>query len=677
MKRGFSIIFGCFMLMVHYAGAQHRQVLLGDSLYSHSSYAKAIKHYEKALNKVDNQAPIFEKLGNTYFQLQQYADASEQYNKAIDYQENWQTETRWKYLQIQRINGNDQAIRKSLASWASLDEQKAGMLSNSMMAESLFYMDSAAYDIKVTGINSDRSDFAPAYYRDGLVFTSSRGEGNVSTRKYHWDGGYHLDLFYVPLASMSAGAEAATSFGENTTFHDGPAVFFNGDRKVIFTRNEGGRSKDGTRRLMLMEAEVSTEGTWSDIKPLSINSEEYSLSHPALSDDNTILYFISDMPGGQGGTDLWMSRRNGNEWGAPQNLGPTINTSGDEMFPYVYKEELFFASNGHPGLGGMDIFIAQKTEGSGYMIRNAGYPLNTNLDDFGIITRNGREGYFSSNRAGQDDIYHFLKDKTLVDILYVDQEEQLLDSVTTDMGGKKIMPITNRRVTHLILPMNSIQGLKATKENYADTSFSIETGEEFYISRTIPLTRLDDLDRGVIGVYPIAAENKVDFYLATPEMLMHVDDKDGWMSHLNVKNVAGENASNELERLRNILDKNGFDLVVYDTITSIYFDFDKYNIRTSEESNLSRLITLLQKYPSANVVLSAHTDARGSNAYNDKLALKRANAAKDYLIARGVGSKRIEAKAYGERQLLIQCEKCTEEEHQINRRATFGINKND
>jgi outer membrane protein OmpA-like peptidoglycan-associated protein/tetratricopeptide (TPR) repeat protein len=651
--------------------AQHRQVLLGDSLYRFSSYAKAIGHYEKALKKVDDPLVVHEKLGNSYYQLQNFPQALEHYEQAWKNVSSWEPETRWKYLQVQRALGHEDQVREYIASWASLDEDRAGTLENGIQAEALYYMDSAAYDLSLTTFNSDKSDFSPAYFKEGLVFSSSRGEGNTSNKKFHWDGGYHLDLFYVKPANGNTAAEVVPT-GDNMTYHDGPAIFYARDTRVIFTRNEEGRVKDGRRVLQLMQADINEKNEWINIRPLLLNSEEYSLSHPALSEDEQTLYFISNMPGGQGGTDIWKSQRNGDQWGSPVNMGNDINTSGNEMFPFVYGEEFFFASDGHPGLGGLDIFLSEPLADNGYLVRNVGYPMNTSMDDFGLITRNGREGYFSSNRAGQDDIYYFLKDKTLVDIFYVDEEEQLLDSVITDLNGKKILPITNRRVTHLILPMNSVHGLSASKENYSDTSFSIETKEEFYIARTIPLKEMKE--RGTIDIYPIAAEDKVDFYLGTPEKLLHVDEKEHWQKMLQVKDIPSAQG-NELERLRQVLDKNGFDMVVHDTITSIYYDFDKYAIRTSEETNLSRLISLLKKYPESRVVLSAHTDARGSNAYNDKLALKRARSAKDYLIANGIVSERIEAQAYGETQLLIRCEQCTEAEHQMNRRATFGIDK--
>lgn len=659
---GFLTVFGSLK-------AQHRQVLLGDSLYRHYSYAKAVKHYEKALKKVDDPIHVHERLANCYYKLRDYDQALTQYEQAISGSKDWSEESRWNYLHVQRSAGNDEAVRKYVAEWASLNKELAGSVSTGIQAEYLYFIDSAAFEVTLTVVNTDRSEFAPAYYQDGLVFASSRKEGNASSKKYHWDGGYYLDLYYAPL--KGGPSVAPTPVGANTTFHDGPLAFYDNDRKVIFTRNEPGKSRDGLRTLVLMHADVLPNGSWVNIEELSLNDPGYSLSHPAITADMKRLYFVSDMPGGHGGTDIWYSERSGDHWGQPVNMGPEINTAGNEMFPYLRGDEFFFASDGHPGLGGLDIFIAEEIGKKAFMIRNAGYPLNTSRDDFGLITRNGREGFFSSNRAGQDDIYSFIRDKTLVDIFYVDEKDQSLDSVSTEKEGRKIMPTGDR--THLLLPVNSVTGLHASRENYADTAFSIETGDEFYLARTIPMRYA--LDRGLVDIYPIASEGRVDFYLGLPEKLVYADEAGHWERDLDIVRIEDMPDFNMLQNISKILDQNGFDVVVKDTISAVFFDFDKHVIRSREKTNLDRLISLLDRYPASGVVVSAHTDIRGSNAYNDKLAERRAISTRDYLIANGISSERITMHFYGERKLWIECSKCTEEEHQLNRRAVFGVNK--
>ncbi len=672
MKRGILLLTGSMLIALVLQG-QHRQVLLGDSLYDHYSYAKAVRHYEKALKKEDRKWMVHERLGNSFYQLRDYQTALSHYNQALSMSDSWNEESRWHYLQVQRTFGNDEEVRKYLALWGQGESTRAAALEKGIQGEILFFMDSAVWDISLSGVNSDRADFAPAYYKDGLVFASSRKEDNSSSRKYHWDGSYYLDLYYSSLKPGPSGEIAIEPAGENTVYHDGPVVFYDNYSRVIFTRNELGKSKDDIRTLVLMEARVGVNGNWSEVTPLSVNEPGFSFSHPALSTDGQYLYFVSDKSGGYGGTDIWRSRRTGDSWDTPENLGPSINTPGNEMFPYLYGEELFFASDGHPGLGGLDVFIAGEFAEGSYMIRNAGYPINTRKDDFGLITRNGRQGYFSSNRAGQDDIYAFSRDRMVVDIFYEDRQGVSLDSVLTVMDGREIQMIGER--THLYLPLNSVTGMHASREGYSDTTFSVATDDSFYKALTVPLTDVHLTDRGLMEIYPIASEFKVDFYLATPEALVHSDHEGRWLQRLDVREIERDEQMNELDRIHRILDQNGFDVHVKDTITSIFFDFDKYAVRETEKSNLSRLIDLLDRYPEAKIIISAHTDARGSNAYNDKLATRRANATRDYLIANGISSTRIEARSFGERQLWIECEQCTEEQHQLNRRATFGVNK--
>lgn len=672
MIRGLTILIIGTMLAAG-ARAQHRQVLLGDSLYQHYSYTKAIRHYEKALRKVDKTWPVHERLANTYYHLQDYNQAMLHFDESSAHRNEWQEETRWNYLQVQRSMGNDQAVREMIGEWADHDQRLAGSLETGMQARDLYFMDSAAYDVSLAFMNSEFSEFAPAYYRKGLVFASSRREGNTSTKKYHWDGEYYLDLYYTTGQPGPSGEVEITPMTANTTYHDGPLVFFDNDRRVIFTRNEAGRSRDGLRTLVLMQADVTPEGRWENIAPLPFNNESWSMSHPALSPDGRTLYFVSDKPGGYGGTDIWMSHRTGDTWSEPENLGADINTPGDEMFPYTWGRQLMFASDGHPGLGGLDIFYAEVFAEKAWMVRNAGFPVNTQRDDFGMITLNGREGYFASNRAGQDDIYTFIRDKMLVDIFYEERDGTPLDSVASVVDGRSIQPVADR--THLLLPLNSVTDVRASRDGYADTVFQVTTDDSFYLARTIPMTALAALDRGLMEVYPIASEYQVDFYLATPEQLLHADSGSHWIETLNLADTEPMPGPVQLDRIRRVLGQNGYDVVVKDTISAIFYDFDKHAIRSSEKANLGRLIELLDRYPNAKIIVSAHADARGSHAYNDKLAKRRANAARDYLIAQGIGSERIEARSFGERQLWIECEQCTEDQHQLNRRATFGVNK--
>lgn len=671
MKHLFNMIMVAFMLpTINWPSyAQQRQVQLGDSLYRQSGYLKASEHYEKGLRRTDGSPEVQEKLANTYYYLKDYSRSFQHYRMAWVNQLEWTPESRENYLEVLRILHKDEELAEVIHGWQKLDI--ARKMESGIESEALYYMDSVVYSIGRLEVNSEASDFSPAYYKDGLVFTSSRAEGNTGSRKFAWDGSHYLNLFYAPLAGA---APQVSTIGTNTVFHDGMACFYQYGTKVIFTRNESSRNDNGKRQLILMQADVDFQGQWFNIRELPFNDPSYSISHPAITQDGQTLYFVSNMKGGYGETDIYRVRKSGDGWGKPENLGPSVNTSGREMFPTVYGDELIFASDGHPGMGGLDIYEAEPLSDDAFLVHNAGYPINTSSDDFGLITKDGRQGYFSSDREGQDDIYRFVKDRVIVDLDYIDSNNrELLDSVATLRDNKLIMPLTGKKVTHLYLTPNSSHDLVARKDGYADTTFQVRTEDQFYMTRTIPMNELSEEVRKLIDVYPISTDGQIDYYLGLPDRLLPVDYQGTWTGEMELK-IEGKRAGNqELDRLKDVLDHNGYDAVVHQVIRSIHFDFDKSFIRTGEADNLNRLIELLKKYPSSRLMIAGHADERGSNPYNDRLSLRRASATADYLVAHGIDPSRIDKKGYGKRKLLIVCDECTEELHQMNRRVNFSL----
>ncbi len=651
-----------------------RQALLADSLYRYSSYAKAVKHYEKALSK-ENSPDLFIGLGNSYYRLQQYEDAIRAYERAEDNVTSWTVRDKLNYIQSQRATGNENEVERLLDQWNNLPQEDQELISSSFRAMDIFFMDSAVYEVhSMESVNTENAEFSPVYFKEGLLFASSRGEGNVSSRKYHWNNEHYLDLYYA----SSVDNEAAT-FETNSKFHDGPVSFFNNESKVIFTRNEKAKNKKDQRQLALYEADVSPEGRWENIKPLSLNNPSYSVSHPAITEDGNVLYFVSNREGGYGGTDIYRSVRQGSGWSEPENLGAEINSPGNEMFPVLFREELFFASDGHPGMGGLDMFAAEKVGRDTYFIRNLGAPLNSTWDDFGLITRNGKDGYFSSNRTGDDDVYSFVKGKIVVEITYVDDQGKVLDSVATMLHGKKMFSNLEGNITRVYLDRESVNDLQASRSSFADTAYQITTNDEFFISRTIPLRPLtDEINRGVVDLYPVAVnEEGYDLFLGKELRLMKADPGEQWRNNFVIKKVPEGLQEDKIENVKGLLEGNGYTVRIHEKIERIHFDFDKWNIRPSEHEKLNRLADLLNTYDQTQVVIGAHADERGSERYNMKLSAKRAQSTVDYLISRGVKSDKMTTHAYGESMLLIICSGCSEEEHQQNRRVTFEVTLED
>jgi tetratricopeptide (TPR) repeat protein len=524
MKRLLIILLLLSTSAPHIIAQGSRQALLADSLYRYSSYAKAIRHYEKAIRKEESPELLLG-LANSHYKLQEYSRAIDIYKQVDKQNTAWKVQDKINYIESLRIMGEDDQMDRLLEQWNTIPESKESVYKNSLQAMDLFYMDSAVYNVKAAEMNSEYSEFSPVYYGDGILFASSRSEGNTSNKKYHWNQENYLDLYYAEENDSTV-----RSFSVNTKFHDGPVAFYNGGKNVIFTRNEDVSKRKDQKQLGLYHADVSASGSWENIEPLALNHPDYSVSHPGVSADGSKLYFVSNMPGGFGGTDIYVASRNGDQWTDPKNLGPDINTSGNEMFPAIFGEELFFASDGHPGLGGLDIFITEKLEEDSYFVRNAGYPLNSTWDDFSLVTRDGRNGYFATNRNGNDDLFAFTKDKIIVEITYIDPEENILDSVVTDFNGRSI-PQGRDKMTRIYMDRESINELKAFKTAFADTTYEIQTHDEFFISKTIQLRPLTDEDilRGTVDIYPIAVNNTdYDLFMGQEEKLLRADEGNKW-----------------------------------------------------------------------------------------------------------------------------------------------------
>ncbi len=494
------------------------------------------------------------------------------------------------------------------------------------------------YNVKLTNnINTTESDFGPAFYDGQLVFasdfTSNAGEG----KKYGWTGRGYLNLMKSePITAgdfwgdMKKTSEFENKF--NQPYHDGPASFSADGNTIYFTRSFFGKAKrNGIYKTNLLKIyyATKTDGKWGEIMPFFLNSKDFSVGHPSLSADGQTLYFVSDMPGGQGGTDIWMCKREGEKWGPPKNLGKTVNTSENEMFPSMRSDGvLFFASNGHPGYGALDIFKTKNENGAWITPENLHPPINSSFDDFAIAFAPGdKNGFFSSNRpegVGSDDIYAF----------HVAEPAPVLPAYITGLVRDKTTQ----------LPLAG-----ATVFLYNPSSGNVKV-----------------LKTGSDGVYKAEVSKPADF-LVKAMMPDYAAD----CSPFNIAEVKpGTTTSAPRDLLLNKLTVN-----LTFNMKNIYYDFDKSNIREDAKPELDKLVLFMNENH-VNVEIGSHTDCRGSAAYNDKLSQKRAEAAVKYIVSKGIDKSRITAKGYGEQQLTNKCADgvvCTSAEHQANRRTEFKV----
>lgn len=533
----------------------------------------------------------------------------------------------------------------------------------------------------------------------------------------------------------------AQKFGNslNTRYHEGPATFSRDGSRIYFTRNNyndgrASKSSAGVNKLKLYTARQQN-GAWTDIEELPFNSDEYSVGHPTLSRDGQLLYFASDMPGGFGGTDLYVTRNQNGRWGKPVNLGSTLNTKGNELFPFVDDAgNLYFSTDGRRGQGGLDIFYASLLDGATVQgIATIEAPINSPKDDFGFITDARRQGgYFSSNRRdGNDDIYRFVRESSLFDCrdltirLYDTDTDQSLDSVTVVVKsaseGRPDQTLTTDKdgFARICLQANNEFSFQASRDGYMngtvgfttrnltdDQPSRIEMGifkptvvmDTIYVNPTTvptgPLvqsrirgTVVSERDRRPIEGVTVRLRNECDQtqreYVTGPDGHYLFDIVEGCDYTLAASKPAFGTNTNRIKRLPKKAKPKEIPadlrmLSVGDVllVDNIYYDFGGVNLRADGARELEKVVTTMRKYPSLVIEIRSHTDSRGDAPRNLALSQERAEAVAKYMVSKGISRKRISAVGLGETQLVNNCTDgviCTEAEHQRNRRTEFRV----
>jgi outer membrane protein OmpA-like peptidoglycan-associated protein/tetratricopeptide (TPR) repeat protein len=526
----------------------------------------------------------------------------------------------------------------------------------------------------------------------------------------------------------------------NTKYHEGPATFFRDGSRIVFTRNnynngQSGKSAEGVNKLKIYTARQEN-GSWVDIEEFPFNSDEYSVGHPAISRDGQLLYFASDMPGGYGGTDIYLTRYQNGKWSRPINLGETVNTKGNELFPFVDDAgNLYFSSDGRKGLGGLDIFMATMTGPSTVQtVERLDAPINSPQDDFGLITdANRRGGYFSSNRqAGNDDIFRFVRESSLYGCrnltirLYNTESDQPLDSVTvlvkSRAEGRADQSITSdaNGFVRLCLEANNDYTFQASRDGYINSTIGFTTRyltddqpsrleiglikptvimDTVAVSSTEPFSSgkltqsrirgvvVSERDRRPIEGVVVRLRNECDGsqreYVTSADGRYAFDLNEGCDYTLIASKAMFGTNTNKIKRLPKKakpkeLSADLHMLSVGDVvmIDNIYYDLGGYNLRPDASRELDKLVATMRKYPSLVIEIRSHTDSRGEAARNKALSEQRAKAVASYLGSKGISRKRMSTTGMGESQLVNNCTDgviCTEAEHQRNRRTEFRV----
>ena len=607
-----------------------------DKKYEKYAYIDAIEIYEKVAEKGYRSVDLFQKLGNAYYFNGNLDKAAKSYDALFALNEEVAPEYYFRYAQTLKAIGNYEKSNQYMELFAAKTNDSRGklFLQNKNYLNDID-VNTGKYILDTTTINSEFYDYGPSFFGSKIVFTSSRSDGNQYTKVHDWTKQTFTDLFIVSMDAEGK-LEQVENFSKtiNTKFNESSPVFTKDGKTMYFTRNnynDGKKRKSDDKVILekIYKAEL-VNNEWTNITELPFSNDNYKTAHPALSPDEKTLYFASNMPGSYGNSDLYkVSIDKNGKFGKPENLGPTINTEGRETFPFIdANNNLIFASDGHLGLGGLDIFEAKANGKSFEKPINIGKPVNSTKDDFGYVVNSENLGFFSSNRDGGkgfDDIYTF---KICTHIL---------TGIITDAETKEILP--NAKVTLF------------------DDKMTI-------ISETIASEN---------GIYQFKIECNKKYYVRASKETYNTNEKS-----FDAVSIIGASTL-DIELKRNVFPiEVGTDLAKLFNISIIYFDLDKWNIRPDAAEDLEKIIQVLHQYPAMTIDIRSHTDSRQKHKYNEQLSDKRANSTLEFIVNNGIARNRLTAKGYGETQLLNNCadnQPCSEEEHQKNRRSEFIVIK--
>lgn len=688
-------------------------------MYQALAYRNALELYLYTVQRHPDNYEAHNRIAECYFRLGDIEAAEIKYAELANLPQG-DPIYKYHYAQILSIRGKYGEAERWFAEYAKAqtDDPRAAAKLDFIYSLSYYFRDSVLYAISNEPYNSDQSDFSPHLYKDQVVFVSARDRDLFIKKKSLSaidEDEAHLNVFIAPKESIESEKDIEPFYGTslNSPLHDGPIVFFDNQKQVAFTRSNmrNGKpyvNKQGRINFKIFFARLGDDNQMSRLAEFPFNDDEYSNGHPWVSEDGTTMYYASDMPGGFGGVDLYHSELVNGKWSKPVNLGPKVNTLGDDLYPYVVLDSaLYYASNGLGGLGGLDLFVSYKGKDQTFGLpSNLGFPLNTSSDDFALILdNNGREGLFSSNRPGgngYDDIYKFKVKSFFLTGKVIDR----FDSTTVIPGaevnlfdgeGNKVGMTTSSElgIVHFDLDFDLDYQLTAAKEDYSwvdSLTYSTFTRYMGGDSVLIPLWKhslfakgkvysnetqsilpgasvtIDDLTDGTTETVLLDSLGKYSFKLEPNKHYKISSSKPGHLPksfNMNTANIFKGELFNDF-----LLEE------IYEEKAEVQFDFDKSDLKPLAIGQLRPLLKTLQKKKESTLNIGAHADSFGTHEYNQRLSERRAKTVLDWFVANGIVKSRIVAHGFGEELLLNHCSEgveCSDEEHSLNRRAEMKV----
>ncbi|MDH7911263.1 OmpA family protein [Winogradskyella sp. SYSU M77433] len=613
----FTCVFGLF--------AQNKDTKEADKYFTELEYLKAIKSYNKLVSSNKADVYVYSQLAEANFNIFNTKEAEKWYAKALETSQD--ANTMYKYAEMLKANGKyeqSEIWMQKFVEQNPKDERAKAYSENPDYVKSILEGEQL-YKLTSLDFNSTESDFGGTQQDGVLYFASGR---DTSGKKYRWDNESYLDIYQVVLGEGTEEDAQQVEGSINTKYHEGLVSFSPDGNTMYFSResffdgdyikNKENRTK--TSVIYLFKA-TKTNGKWDDVEPLPFNNKNYSVKNPAVSADGNTLFFVSNMPQSVGGYDIFKVAINKDgTFGEPMNLGDEINTVEHEMFPYVSSNNtLYFSSTGHLGLGGLDVFYVDENN----KVQNIGVPVNSRSDDLAFtIDEETGKGFVSSNREGgkgNDDIYAIER----IQPCRVEVTITVLDEETSKI----------------------LSGVDIVIKNHLDKV----------------VEKVTDNNGNV--VYEVACDKALEI-------------KASLQGYESVSTIFS-GSKNEKETIQILL--SPIEKIIKDekvVLDPILFDFDKANITSQGAFELDKLVAVMKKYPKMEILAESHTDNIGSKKYNKQLSEQRVKSTVQYVISKGIDESRITGVGKGEEDPKVDCgSKCTDEDHQINRRTEFIIVK--
>ncbi len=640
------LVFIC--LIPGQAFSQKITTKLADKSFEEFAYMDAIELYEYAYKRDTTDNYVIKQLAEANRNVGNTEEVERWLKKLIDRHAE-QPEDIFNYSQALKSNGKYLIAEQWLKEYSDLRPEDGRVNIQVSLLEYIQFLmrDSTSYQIRNVSVNTPGSEMGPAFYKDQFIF-SSTSIGTKSGATYKWNELPYLDLYSAKTNTASGDISAPQPFAPKlkTSYHDGPVSFDQKNDIIYFTRNsfvkgKTSKSSEGIVNLKIFLGKLENED-WKLTGGFRYNSDEYSVGHPSVDRNGTILYFASDMPGGYGKSDIYFSVLSNGQWSQPFNLGPKVNTEGNEFFPFISNDGvLYFSSNGHGGLGGLDIYFSVPEQGVFNSIENMGYPVNSSKDDFGMaLDSTGMKGYLSSNRLGgkgNDDLY-FLK---------IMRVPVIIRGVVKDRDTKDVLP----DATVTVIDENGKTILTSITRTDGQFEFEVNKGQHYIVNVTKEFYIESEKDFATMTLRPN------DEVFSEIFLEQKIEELDNTPAPINME------------------EEDGKALQVIE-IEYINYELDKADIAGGAAASLDKLIALLKEFPDLEIRIESHTDARGSDEYNLLLSKKRAKAAFDYAISKGIDPNRMLYQGYGETKLLNNCGngvQCSEEQHEVNRRSIVKV----